>query len=98
MAIKLDDKKAIVAEVQQAATGALSAVVADARGVTVDKITGLRKQARANGVWMRVVRNTLARRAVQGTEFECLSETFVGPTLIAFSSEHPGAAARLFKD
>jgi large subunit ribosomal protein L10 len=98
MAIKLDDKKAIVAEVQQAATGALSAVVADARGVTVDKITGLRKLARENGVWMRVVRNTLARRAVQGTAFECLSETFVGPTLIAFSSEHPGAAARLFKD
>ncbi|MDP4537496.1 50S ribosomal protein L10 [Alkalimonas collagenimarina] len=98
MAIKLDDKKAIVAEVQQAATGALSAVVADARGVTVDKITGLRKLARANGVWMRVVRNTLARRAVQGTDFECLSDTFVGPTLIAFSSEHPGAAARLFKD
>ncbi|MDP4530489.1 50S ribosomal protein L10 [Alkalimonas delamerensis] len=98
MAIKLDDKKAIVAEVQQAATGALSAVVADARGVTVDKITSLRKQARANGVWMRVVRNTLARRAVQGTDFECLSDTFVGPTLIAFSSEHPGAAARLFKD
>ncbi|MEE2003356.1 50S ribosomal protein L10 [Alkalimonas sp. MEB108] len=98
MAIKLDDKKAIVAEVQQAATGALSAVVADARGVTVDKITSLRKQARANGVWMRVVRNTLARRAVQGTSFECLSETFVGPTLIAFSTEHPGAAARLFKD
>ncbi|MEE2026072.1 MULTISPECIES: 50S ribosomal protein L10 [Alkalimonas] len=98
MAIKLDDKKAIVAEVQQAATGALSAVVADARGVTVDKITSLRKQARANGVWMRVVRNTLARRAVQGTSFECLSETFVGPTLIAFSNEHPGAAARLFKD
>ncbi|SEB04615.1 50S ribosomal protein L10 [Alkalimonas amylolytica] len=98
MAIKLDDKKAIVAEVQQAATGALSAVVADARGVTVDKITSLRKQARANGVWMRVVRNTLARRAVQGTSFECLSDTFVGPTLIAFSNEHPGAAARLFKD
>lgn len=98
MAIKLEDKKALVAEVQEAAKGALSAVVADARGVTVGKITALRKQAREAGVWMKVVRNTLARRAVEGTEFECLNEVFVGPTLIAFSKEHPGAAARIFKD
>ncbi|MFC7000439.1 50S ribosomal protein L10 [Pseudobowmanella zhangzhouensis] len=98
MAIKLEDKKAIVAEVNEAAKVALSAVVADARGVTVEKITGLRKQARDAGVWMKVVRNTLARRAVDGTSFECLKDTFVGPTVIAFSNEHPGAAARLFKD
>ncbi|MGB1201602.1 MAG: 50S ribosomal protein L10, partial [Cognaticolwellia aestuarii] len=98
MAINLDDKKAIVAEVQEAATGAQSAVVADSRGVTVEAITVLRKQARENGVWMKVVRNTLARRAVEGTPFECLKESFVGPSLIAFSSEHPGAAARLFAD
>ncbi len=98
MAIKLEDKKAIVAEVQEAAKGALSAVVADARGVTVGKITALRKQAREAGVWMKVVRNTLARRAVAGTEFECLGDAFVGPTLIAFSKEHPGAAARIFKE
>ena len=88
MAIKLDDKKAIVAEVQEAAIGALSAVVADARGVTVGKITELRKQAREAGVWMKVVRNTLVRRAVSGTEFECLSNAFVGPTLIAFSKDN----------
>ena len=98
MAIKLEDKKALVAEVQEAAKGALSAVVADARGVTVGKITALRKQAREAGVWMKVVRNTLVRRAVEGTEFECLNDVFVGPTLIAFSKEHPGAAARIFKD
>ncbi|MDN3653298.1 50S ribosomal protein L10 [Thalassotalea ponticola] len=98
MAINLDDKKAIVAEVQEAASGALSAVVADSRGVTVEAITALRKQARENGVWMKVVRNTLARRAVEGTPFECLKESFVGPSLIAFSSEHPGAAARIFND
>ncbi|WP_448548172.1 50S ribosomal protein L10 [Thalassotalea fusca] len=98
MAINLDDKKAIVAEVQEAATGAQSAVVADSRGVTVEAITALRKQARENGVWMKVVRNTLARRAVEGTDFECLKDSFVGPSLIAFSSEHPGAAARLFAD
>jgi large subunit ribosomal protein L10 len=98
MAINLDDKKAIVAEVQEAANGAQSAVVADSRGVTVDAITALRKQARENGVWMKVVRNTLARRAVEGTPYECLKDSFVGPSLIAFSSEHPGAAARLFAD
>ncbi len=98
MAINLDDKKAIVAEVIEAASGAQSAVVADARGVTVEAITTLRKQARENGVWMKVVRNTLARRALEGTPFECVSSTLIGPSLIAFSNEHPGAAARLFTD
>ena len=98
MAINLDDKKAIVAEVQEAANGAQSVVIADARGVPVEAITVLRKQARENGVWMKVVRNTLARRAVEGTEFECDADVLKGPSLIAFSSEHPGAAARLFTD
>ena len=98
MAIKLEDKKAIVAEVNEAAQGALSAVVADARGVTVGAMTGLRKEARAAGVYVRVVRNTLLRRAVKGTSFDVLNDTFKGPTLIAFSQEHPGAAARIFKD
>ncbi|MCC8365665.1 MULTISPECIES: 50S ribosomal protein L10 [Xenorhabdus] len=98
MALNLQDKQAIVAEVSEVAKGALSAVVADSRGVTVDKMTELRKAGREAGVYMRVVRNTLMRRAVEGTEYECLKEAFVGPTLIAFSNEHPGAAARLFKD
>lgn len=95
MAIGLEDKKAIVAEVQQAAEGALSAVVADSRGVTVNDMTALRKEAREHGVWMKVVRNTLARRALAGTDYECLNEKFVGPSLIAFSNEHPGAGARI---
>lgn len=98
MAIGLEDKKAIVAEVQQAAKDALSAVVADSRGVTVTDMTALRKQAREAGVSLRVVRNTLARRAVEGTDYECLADSFVGPTLIAFSNEHPGAGARILKD
>ncbi len=98
MALGLEDKKAIVAEVQEAAQGALSAVIADSRGVTVGAMTALRSEAREAGVWMKVVRNTLARRAVEGTPYECLTDTFVGPTLIAFSKEHPGAAARIFKD
>lgn len=98
MAINLDDKKAIIADVQQAASGAQSAVIADARGVKVGAITALRKQARENGVWMKIVRNTLAIRALEGTPFECLKDTLVGPSLVAFSTEHPGAAARLFSD
>ena len=98
MALNLDGKKAIVAQVQDAAKGALSAVVADSRGVTVADITGLRKEAREAGVWMKVVRNTLAKRAIDGSDFECISESLVGPSLIAFSSEHPGAAARIFSD
>ena len=96
--LALEGKKAIVAEVSEAAKGALSVVVADSRGVTVGKMTDLRKQARENGVELRVVRNTLARRALEGTQWECLNESFVGPTLLAFSTDHPGAAARLFKE
>ncbi|ROQ18776.1 50S ribosomal protein L10 [Gallaecimonas pentaromativorans] len=98
MALRLDDKKAIVAEVNEAAKGALSAVVADSRGVTVAAMTQLRATARSQGIFVKVVRNTLARRAVEGTDYSVLSDVFVGPTLIAFSNEHPGAAARLFKD
>jgi len=95
VAIGLEQKRAIVAEVQEAANAALSAVVADSRGVEVGDMTALRKEAREAGVWLKVVRNTLARRAVEGTAYECLTDTFVGPTIIAFSKEHPGAGARI---
>lgn len=98
MALGLEDKKAIVAEVKETATNALSVVIADARGVSVADLTALRKQARENKVAMRVVRNTLARRAVEGTAFECIAPALVGPSLLAFSMEDPGAAARIFKD
>ena len=98
MAIRLEDKQRIVAEVNEAAAIALSAVLADYRGVSVERLTTLRKTARENGVYLRVVRNTLLRRAVEGTEFECLREAFVGPTILAFSNEDPGAAARVLKD
>lgn len=98
MALGLEDKKAIVADVSEAAQSALSAVIADYRGLTVGQMTELRKQAREGGVYLKVVRNTLARRAVEGTEFECLQDVLVGPTVLAFSQEDPGAAARLMKD
>jgi len=98
MALRLEDKQQIVAEVNEVASGALSAVVADYRGMTVDQLTDLRAKAREAGVYLRVVRNTLARRAVVGTEFECMDPALVGPSLFAFSLEDPGAAARLLKD
>lgn len=98
MAIRLEDKQKIVSEVNEAANSALSAVVADYRGVSVDRLTGLRKTARENNVYLRVVRNTLLRRALKGTEYECLNEVFVGPTILAFSKDDPGAAARVLKD
>lgn len=98
MALGLEDKKAIVAEVGEVAQSALSAVIADYRGLTVDQMTSLRKQAREGGVYLKVVRNTLARRAVEGTEYECLKEALIGPTVLAFSQEDPGAAARLLQD
>ena len=98
MAIGLEEKKAIVAEVNETAAGALSLVVADARGVSVSDMTALRASARENQVYLRVVRNTLAKRALEGTEYECVNETLTGPSLFGFSMEDPGAAARLFKD
>lgn len=98
MPLKLEDKKAIVAEVNEIAVGALSAVIADYRGLEVGEMTELRKQARESDVYLRVVRNTLARRAVEGTDFECLKDALVGPTVLAFSKEDPGSAARLVKD
>lgn len=100
MTLKLEDKKEIVAEVNKVASGAFSAVVADYRGLTVGQLTKLRTKARDEGVYVRVIRNTLARRAVEGTSFACLHDALVGPSIIGLSlSENDmGAAARLFKD
>ena len=98
MAIRLEDKKAIVAEVNETAGGALSVVLADYRGITSGDMTALRAKARAEQVRLKVVRNNLAKLAIVGTEFECIKDALVGPTILAFSMEDPGAAARLLKD
>ena len=98
MALGLKDKKAIIAEVSETASNALSLVIADARGVTVTDMTELRTKARENKVVLRVVKNTLAKRAFKETEFACVEEALVGPSIFGFSMEDPGAAARLFKD
>lgn len=98
MALRLDDKKAIVAEVAQVAANAVSAVAAEYRGLTVTEMNELRVKAREAGIYLRVVRNTLARRAMEDTEFSCLSEALVGPLVLAFSENEPGSPARLFRD
>lgn len=98
MALKLDEKKRIVAEVATVAAGAHSAVAAQYRGLTVGALTELRTNARANGVYLRVVKNTLARRAVAGTDFKCMQPSLLGPLVLAFSREDPGAAARVVRD
>jgi large subunit ribosomal protein L10 len=96
--LKLEDKKAIVSEVAGVAQRALSLIAAEYNGLTVGQLTALRKSARENGVYMRVVRNTLARRALEGTQFACIQPALVGPLVLAFSQQEPGAAARLIKE
>lgn len=98
MALSIEQKKAVVAEVSEVAKTALAVVAAEYRGLTVDNLTELRVKARESGVYLKVAKNTLVRRAVEGTEFECMSESLTGPLLLAFSMEDPGAAARLVKD
>jgi large subunit ribosomal protein L10 len=96
--LNLEEKKAIVAEVAEVAANAQSAIAAEYRGLTVDEMTALRKEARGADVYLRVVKNTLARRAVEGTDYACLQDTLTGPLMLAFSNEDPAAAARIFKD
>ncbi len=98
MPIGIEAKKQIVSEVSEVASEALSAVVAEYHGLTVADMTILRNKARDSGVYLRVIRNTLAKRAVEGTDFACMQEAFIGPVLCAFSKDDPGAAARLLKD
>jgi large subunit ribosomal protein L10 len=97
MALRLEDKKTLVTEVNEIAQKAQSVVAAEYRGLSVAKLTELRAKARASRVYMRVVKNTLARRAVAGTPFECVGEKLKGPLILAFSQDDPGAAARLIK-
>ncbi|MGB8326931.1 MAG: 50S ribosomal protein L10 [Steroidobacteraceae bacterium] len=97
MALNLEDKKALVAEVNAVAATALSVVAAEYRGLTVTQMTNLRAKARAEGVYMRVVKNTLARKALAGTTFEPVGPALKGPLVLAFSKDDPGAAARVIR-
>ncbi len=98
MPLKLEDKKALVAEMAEVAGKAHSVVAAEYRGLTVAQMTELRAKARSAGVYLRVVKNTLARRALAGTSFEPIGPSLKGPLVLAFSRDDPGAAARVVKD
>lgn len=97
MTLTLTAKKAVVEEVAGVASKAISAVVADYRGLTVNQMTQLRSEARKAKVYLRVVRNTLTRKAFENTEFSCLNDKLVGPLFVALSLEAPSDAARLLK-
>ena len=98
MALTLEEKKAVVAEVSEVAKGAYSAVAAEYCGLTVEQLTDLRVKAREDNVYLRVVKNSLAKRALEDTDFACMRERLTGPLILAFSQEDPGAAARVTKD
>jgi len=98
VALNFTDKQAIVSEVSQVASTAVSMVAANYSGLTVAQMTKLRNRARDSGVYVRVVRNTLARKALADTSFVCVSEQLIGQLVLAFSKEEPGAAARVMRD
>lgn len=98
MALSLEEKKAVVTEVSEVAASAHSAIAAEYIGLDVETMTRLRSKAREAAVYMRVVKNSLARRALEGTSFECMNEGLTGPLILAFSQEDPGAAARVISD
>lgn len=98
MSMNIEQKKAIVSEVAQIADTAPTAIAAEYIGLNVAEMTELRRTARAAGVYLKVVRNTLARRALEGTKFDCMREELTGPLLLAFSNEEPGSAAKIIRD
>jgi len=98
MALNLSQKQEVVAELADVAAKAHSLIAAEYAGITVGQMTTMRKKARENGVYLKVVKNTLASRAVEGTEYECVKDSLVGPLVYAFSTEEPGAAGRLIKE
>lgn len=98
MALTLAEKQTVITEVAEVAARAVSAVAAEYRGITAEQMTALRVEARKAGVYFRVVKNTLARRALEGTSFACMQDGLVGPLVLGFSLEDPGAVARVVKD
>ncbi|MDY0020959.1 50S ribosomal protein L10 [Arenimonas caeni] len=98
MALNLSQKQVVVAELADVAAKAHSLIAAEYAGTTVSQLTEMRKKARESGVFLKVVKNTLATRAVAGTDYECVKDALVGPLLYAFSLEEPGAAGRLIKE
>ena len=97
MGLNLNDKKAVVAEVSAQVANAQTIVLAEYRGIEVTDLTVLRKKARESGVYLRVLKNTLVRRAVAGTSFAGLADQMVGPLIYSVSTD-PVAAAKVLND
>lgn len=98
MTLKIDDKKAIVAELAKVANNSVFVIAAQYRGLTVGEMTKLRNNARKSGAVVNVSRNTLSRKAVEGTSFQCLQNALTGPMILVFSKDEPAAAARMARD
>ncbi len=98
MSLTLEQKQAVVAEVAAVAAAAPALIAAEYSGLNVAQMTALRRLARDAGIYLRVVRNTLARRAFEGTQFDCMRSTLTGPLLLAFSNDEPGSAAKVIRD
>lgn len=98
MSMNIEQKKAIVAKFAEVADTSPAAVAAEYIGLNVAEMTVLRQSARAAGIYLKVVRNTLARRALEGTKFDCMREKLIGPLLLAFSNNEPGSAAKVIRD
>jgi large subunit ribosomal protein L10 len=97
VSLTLEQKKAVVAEVSEKFAAAQTAMLAEYRGLTVEQMTRLRKQAHANKVYLRVVKNTLARLAVAGSTHECLKDQMTGPLALALSAD-PVAVAKVMSE
>ena len=98
MALSIEQKQKLVEEVSSEAKVALSAAAAEYRGLSVDQLTKLRSNAKDLNVYLKVVKNTLAKRAIKDTDFECMQNGLKGPLILAFSRDNPGSAAKLFND
>lgn len=98
MPMRIDDKKVAVQELKDVANKATSAVAADYHGASVTELTKLRKDARDTSVHLKIIRNTLAKKALTDTKFSCFEDLLVGPTMLAFSLEDPTSAAKLVND
>jgi len=98
MPLRIEQKKAVVQELNSIASSSVSAAIAEYRGLNVAEITELRTKARESGVYLKVVKNSLSKQALTGTDFECLTQALQGPIMIALSADDLASPARLFKD
>ena len=98
MPLNLQQKQAVVSEVAEVAASAHSVIAAEYQGLSVGEMEGLRVAAREANVYVKVIKNTLARRAFDGTDYDCMADSLQGQLVFAFSLEEPGSAARVIKD